>query len=227
MRSRSVWAAPAPPPVRAFNIFLGGGVPALHQTNGLVGPLAPLAPLAGKMAFMRGVEGPGGHPAAAGAAFTGKNLVNDTTAGGPSVDNEVMRFAYPTGKPPTPIDVQGVGYYYKFLDNPSRWVKSWDENGHPKGGLVDNPEEALRDVLRRGAGGACRPRPDGGPRRRRPTRSSRRASSTPSSASTSSTRATPRTSRWRRARRSPITSTPSGSSRAASRARRSSGRRRP
>lgn len=153
MRSRSVWAAPAPPPVRAFNIFLGGGVPAIHQGNGLVGPLAPLAPLATKMAFLRGVEGPGGHPGAAGAAYTGKNLVNDTQAGGPSVDNEVMRFAYPTGKPPTPIDVQGVGYYYKFLDNPSRWVKSWDENGHPKGGLVDDPKKLFSTFFGAAPGG--------------------------------------------------------------------------
>jgi len=153
MRSRSVFAAPAAPPVRAFNIFLGGGVPALHQANGLVGPLAPLAPLASKMAFIRGIEGPGGHPAAAGAAFTGKNLVNDTTAGGPSVDNEVMRFAYPTGKPPTAIDVQGVGYYYKFLDNPSRWVKSWDENGHPKGGLVDDPKQLFTTFFGQAPGG--------------------------------------------------------------------------
>jgi len=154
MRSRSVWAAPAPPPVRAFNVFFGGGAPAFFQKSGLVGPLAPLAPLAGKMAFLRGIEGPGGHPAAAGNAFTGKNLVNDTTAGGPSVDNEVMRFAYPQGKPPTPIDVQGVGYYYKFLDNPSRWVKSWDENGHPKGGLVDDPKKLFATFFGQAPGGA-------------------------------------------------------------------------
>jgi hypothetical protein len=154
MRSRSVWAAPAAPPVRAFNIFLGGGVPGIHAKNGLVGPLAPLAPLAGKMAFMRAVEGPGGHPAAAGAAFTGANLVNDTTAGGPSVDNAVMRFAYPTGKPPTPIDVQGVGYYYKFLDNPSRWTKSWDQNGHPMGGLVDDPKKLFSTFFGAMPGGA-------------------------------------------------------------------------
>jgi hypothetical protein len=153
MRSRSVWAAPAAPPVRAFNIFFGGGAPQIFQAQGLVGPLAPLAPLAGKMAFLRGVEGPGGHPAAAGAAFTGANLVNDTTAGGPSVDNEVMRFAYPTGKPPTPIDVQGVGYYYKFLDNPSRWVKSWDQNGHPMGGLVDDPKKLFATFFGAAPGG--------------------------------------------------------------------------
>jgi hypothetical protein len=153
MRTRSVWAAPVPPPVRAFNIFLGGGVPEPHQRNGLVGPLAPLLPLANKMAFIRGVEGPGGHPAAAGAAFTGKNLVNETTAGGPSIDNEIIRHAYAAGKPPTPIDVQGVGYYYKFLDNPSRWVKSWDQNGHPKGGLVDDPNALFSTFFGKAVGG--------------------------------------------------------------------------
>jgi hypothetical protein len=153
MRSRSVWAAPATPPVRAFNIFFGGGAPYIHQKNGLVGPMAPLAALAGKMAFLRGIEGPGGHPAAAGAAFTGANLVNDTAVSGPSVDNEVMRFAYPSGKPPTPIDVQGVGYYYKFLDDPSRWVKSWDQNGHPMGGLVDDPRQLFTTFFGAAPGG--------------------------------------------------------------------------
>jgi Protein of unknown function (DUF1552) len=155
MRTRSVWGAPAAPPVRAFNIFLGGGVPQLHQLNGLVGPLAPLAPLASKMAFVRGIVGPGGHPLAAGAAFTGQNLVNDTTAGGPSIDNEIMRHAYPTGKPPTPIDVQGVGYYYKFLDDPSRWVKSWDEQGHPMGGLVDDPKALFSSFFGGAVGGGA------------------------------------------------------------------------
>jgi Protein of unknown function (DUF1552) len=153
MRTRSVWAAPVAPPVRAFNIFLGGGVPKLHQQGGLVGPLAPLAPLANKMAFLRGIVGPGGHPGAAGAAFTGKDLVNDTTAGGPSIDNEIMRHAYPTGKPATPIDVQGMGYYYKFLDNPSRWVKSWDQQGHPMGGLVDDPKMLFANFFGAAPGG--------------------------------------------------------------------------
>jgi hypothetical protein len=156
MRTRSVWGAPVAPPQRAFNIFLGGGVPSLHWGGGtaLAGPLAPLAPLKDKMAFIRGIEGPGGHPGAAGAAFTGKNLVNDTTAGGPSIDNELMRFAYPTGKPPTPIDVQGAGYYYKFLDNPSRWVKSWDEQGHPKGNFVDDPKALFATFFGAAPGGA-------------------------------------------------------------------------
>jgi hypothetical protein len=156
MRTRSVWGAPAAPPARAFNIFLGGGVPPLHWGGGtdLVGPLAPLAPLKNKLAFVRGLEGLGGHPAAAGAAFTGKNLVNDTTAGGPSIDNELMRHAYPTGKPPTPVDVQGAGYYYKFLDNPSRWVKSWDEQGHPKGNFVDDPRALFATFFGAAPGGA-------------------------------------------------------------------------
>jgi hypothetical protein len=153
MRTRSVWAAPVAPPVRAFNIFLGGGVPLPHQTMGLVGPLAPLAPLKDKMAFIRGIQGPDGHPIAAGAAFVGKPLVNDTTAGGPSIDNEIMRHAYPTGKPPTPVDVQGMGAYYKFLDNPSRWVKSWDERGQPKGGLIDNAQALFKNFFGAAPGG--------------------------------------------------------------------------
>jgi hypothetical protein len=163
MRTRTVWGAGAPPPARAFNIFLGGGVPSLHWGGGtaLTGPLTPLAPLKDKLAFVRGLETMGGHPAAAGAAFTGKNLVNDTTAGGPSIDNELMRHAYPTGKPPTPIDVQGAGYYYKFLDNPSRWVKSWDENGHPKGSFVDDPKALFATFFGAAPGGAPMSTPTG------------------------------------------------------------------
>jgi hypothetical protein len=141
MRRRSVWAAPAPPPARAFNIFWGGGARGIHQQAGLVGPLAPLLPLQNKMAFVRGIRGPTGHHAAAGAAFVGTPPVGfNLTASGPSIDNEVMRFAYPTGKPPTPIAVQGAGYYFEFLDNPIRWCKSWDAQGQPSAGLVDDPK---------------------------------------------------------------------------------------
>jgi len=88
---------------------------------------------------LRGIQGPDGHPGAAGAAFVGRPPLNATTAGGPSIDNEIMRHAYASGKPPTPIDVQGVGSYFKFLDDPSRWVKSWDERGQPKGGFAADP----------------------------------------------------------------------------------------
>ncbi|HVR61038.1 MAG TPA: DUF1552 domain-containing protein [Polyangia bacterium] len=157
MRTRSVWAAPAAPLARAFNVFLGGGVPALHQKNGLIGPLAPLLPLKDKMAFLRGIQGPDGHPVAAGAAFVGKPLVNETTAGGPSIDNEIMRHAYQSGRPNTPIDVQGMGFYYKFLDNPSRWVKSWDGQGRPKGNLVDNPTDLFTSFFGKPPGGATMP----------------------------------------------------------------------
>ena len=157
MRTRSVWAAPAPPPARAFNIFLGGGVPALHQKNGLVGPLAPLLPLKDKMAILRGIQGPDGHPVAAAAAFVGRPPVNNTTAGGPSIDNEIMRHAYQSGRPDTPIDVQGMGFYYKFLDDPSRWVKSWDEQGHPKGDLVDNPTDLFTSFFGKPPGGVTMP----------------------------------------------------------------------
>jgi len=157
MLTHSVWAAPPAAPVRAFNVFTGGGVPKVFQLQGLVGPLAPLAPLAKKMAFVRGIQGPNGHPIGAGAAFVGKPLVNDTTAGGPSIDNEIMRFAYPTGKPPTPIAVQGAGYYFKFLDNPSRWVKSWDAQGHPAAGLVDDPAVLFSNFFGKAPGGMPMP----------------------------------------------------------------------
>ena len=63
MRSRSVWAAPAAPPVRAFNIFFGGGAPQIFQKDGLVGPLAPLcAPLAEQDGLPARHRGPGRPP---------------------------------------------------------------------------------------------------------------------------------------------------------------------
>jgi hypothetical protein len=153
MLEHSVWGAPPAPPVRAFNIFLGGGVPAIFQQAGLVGPLAPLVPLASKMAFVRGIQGPGGHPAGAANAFVGKDSITNTQMGGPSIDNEIMRFAYPTGAPPTPVAVQGAGYYYKFLDDPSRWVKSWDAQGHPTTGLADDPRVFFSTLFGQPPGG--------------------------------------------------------------------------
>jgi len=153
MRTRSVWAAPAAAPVRAFNVFLGGGAPKVFQLAGLTGPLTPLAPLQNKMAFLRGIQGPGGHVLGAGAAFVGKPPINNTTMGGPSIDNEILRFAYPSGKPPTPIAVQGAGYYYKFLDDPSRWVHSWDVQGHPAAGLVADPKVLFATLFGAAPGG--------------------------------------------------------------------------
>jgi hypothetical protein len=162
MRTRSVWAAPGAAPVRALNIFLGGGVPKVFQLAGLTGPLSPLAPLANKMAFVRGIQGPGGHVLGAGAAFVGQPLVNDTTVGGPSIDNEIMRFAYPMGTPPTPITVQGAGFYFKFLDNPSRWVHSWDAQGHPAAGLVSDPKLLFANLFGAAPGGMKTPAPAAG-----------------------------------------------------------------
>ena len=159
MRTRSVWAAPAAAPVRAFNIFLGGGVPKVFQAGGLVGPLSPLAPLANKMAFVRGIQGLEGHVLGAGGAFTGVPLVNDTQLGGPSIDNDIMRFAYPTGKPPTPIAVQGAGHYWKFLDNPTRWVHSWDAQGHPAAGNVNDPKVLFATLFGAAPGGMMAPPP--------------------------------------------------------------------
>jgi hypothetical protein len=153
MLPESAWGAPPVPPVRAFNVFLGGGVPAIFQQAGLVGPLTPLAPLASKMAFVRGIQGPGGHPAGAANAFVGKNAINLTTMGGPSIDNEIMRFAYPSGTAPTPVPVQAAGYYYKFLDDPSRWVKSWNAQGQPSCGLVTDPKVLFSTLFGQAPGG--------------------------------------------------------------------------
>ena len=131
-----------------------------------------------------------------------------------------MRFAYPTGKPPTPIDVQGVGYYYKFLDNPSRWVKSWDQNGHPMGGLVDDPKKLFATFFGAAPGGM-------------PTGMTAPAAPSPDQKLAKSILDTVvgqyqfymsdagNLSMASAARRSPTTSTPSASSRTASRARRS------
>ena len=139
MQTRSVWGAPAAPPTRAFNIFFAGGVPLPFQQAGLVGPLTPLLPLKDKMAFLRGIVGPDGHPASAGAAFVGKPPVDSNTAGGPSIDHEIMRHAYATGRPPTPLGAQAMGFFYAFLDQPTRWMKSWNELGQPNTDLIDTP----------------------------------------------------------------------------------------
>ena len=154
MRTRSVWGAPAAPPARAFNIFYGGGAPLPFQQAGLVGPLAPLAPFKDKMAFLRGIQGPDGHPVGAGATFVGKPPLDDSTAGGPSIDYEIMRKAYPTGRPPTPLRAQGMGFHYKFLDASIHWMKSWDEFGKPNTSLITSPTDLFTLLFGRVPGSA-------------------------------------------------------------------------
>ncbi|HVR62817.1 MAG TPA: DUF1552 domain-containing protein [Polyangia bacterium] len=139
MRTRSLWAAPVDPPARAFNIFFDGGVPLPLQQAGLQGPLAPLLPFNDKMAFLRGIVGPDGHPASAGAAFVGKPPIDYTTAGGPSIDDEIMRHAYADRPPPTALGPQGMGFFYSFLDQPIRWIKSWRPQGTANAELIDTP----------------------------------------------------------------------------------------
>jgi Protein of unknown function (DUF1552) len=154
MRTRSVWAVPADPPTRAFNIFFSGSVPLPFQQAGLVGPLTPLLPFKDKMAFIRGIVGPDGHPASAGAAFVGKPAIDYVTAGGPSIDDEIMRHAYaPAGQTPTPLGPQAMGFFYSFLNQPFRWIKSWNQGGQANADLIDTPADLFTRLFGRPPGG--------------------------------------------------------------------------
>jgi len=113
-------AAPAAPPARAFNIFLGGGVPGPHQRAGLVGPLTPLLPLKDKMAFLRGIQGPDAtrsRPARRSSASRWSTTPR-RAARRRSRDHAPRLRRRPA---PDADRRAGDGLYYKFLDNPSRW----------------------------------------------------------------------------------------------------------
>ncbi|MEM9194278.1 MAG: hypothetical protein AAGF12_34195, partial [Myxococcota bacterium] len=56
MRTTSVFAAAPEPPVRAYNVFFGLGMPTPLHSEGYSGVIEPLMPVQDKLAILRGVD---------------------------------------------------------------------------------------------------------------------------------------------------------------------------
>lgn len=140
-------AKPEDPPVRAFNIFFGLGVPAPLQQEGYSGVLEPLAPLRDKLLLLREVDhtradesGINAHYDGSTAAFTAEPPNGTAKAGGASIDQMVRKAHYPNGLPEGVISTLIAGTFFR-RDRPSRHSHSWNEDGSVAARIRETPKE--------------------------------------------------------------------------------------
>jgi hypothetical protein len=148
MSSRSVWAAPADPPVRCITIFFGLGVSNGFTSRGYGGPLEPLKPFENRIAiFRRGdmSQARGGevHVEGGPCIFVGAKRANYTPAHA-SIDQVFRRQLHPDGVP-TPIGTMATGFWFRegFTPQP---LRCWNEDGSRVMYPIKSPS-ALFDAL--------------------------------------------------------------------------------
>lgn len=137
MRSRTVWGGGAEPPIRAFNLFFGLGVPTPLQEEGFAGPLQPLGELSDKLLVVRHVDhvradigGDNAHFDGATAAFNAIPSGGEVQSGGPSIDQMIRAQAYPGGQPEGVIPTLLAGTFFR-RSRPGRFIHSWNLDGSP------------------------------------------------------------------------------------------------
>ncbi len=152
MRSTSVYAASPAPPMRAFNVFHGLGVPTPLQTEGFDGPLAPFAALEDTLCIVRGVNhvrcdeaGINAHFDGAAGAFTAEQPNGEALAGGPSMDQVIREHFYPDGLPAGLLAAVLMGTYFR-RSRPARYIHSWLGDGSAASLPKEDPV-ALFDLL--------------------------------------------------------------------------------
>ena len=146
-------AAPAAPPVRAFNIFFGLGIPAPLQTENYDGVLEPLKPLRDKLLIMRGVDqvrcdesGINAHFDGSSGAFTAEPPNGDALSGGPSIDQVVRHTHYPDGQPPEVVPTLVAGTYFR-RSRISRFVHSFNDDGTVAAQMQERPRDVFDRVF--------------------------------------------------------------------------------
>jgi hypothetical protein len=158
MRVRSVYAAPAPAPHRAITLFFGEGMPNHCQEDflgALNGPLEPLKRHQKKLSFVRGLGFPqmgGAHEAGALCSFNGERFRSKDRAGGPSIDQVMLRELYKGGLPAGMIPTLAMGFYGSYRTQEGHWrrVRSWKDDGSPS----EIPKAFPSDLFRRVFGAA-------------------------------------------------------------------------
>ncbi|MBW3599483.1 MAG: DUF1552 domain-containing protein [Planctomycetes bacterium] len=146
-------AAQAAPPVRAFNVFFGLGIPAPLQTEGFDGVLEPLKPLRDKLLIMRDVDqvrcdesGINAHFDGASGAFTAEPPDGEAKAGGPSIDQVIRKASYPQGLPPGMVPTLVAGTFFR-RSRVSRYVHSYNEDGTVAAAMQEKPLDLFQRVF--------------------------------------------------------------------------------
>ena len=141
------------PPVRAFNVFFGLGIPAPLQTEGFDGVLEPLKPLASKLLIMRNVDqvrcdesGINAHFDGASGAFTAEPPDGEAKAGGPSIDQVIRKGHYPNGLPSGMVPTLVGGTFFR-RSRVSRYVHSYNQDGTVAGIMQERPRDLFERVF--------------------------------------------------------------------------------
>lgn len=153
MMTSSAAAASSAPPVRAFNVFFGLGIPAPLQTEGYDGVLEPLQPLSKKLLIMRNVDqvrcdesGINAHFDGASGAFTAEPPDGEAKSGGPSIDQVVRKAHYPDGMPPGMVPTLIAGTYFR-RSRVSRYVHSYNHDGTVAATIQEKPRDVFNRVF--------------------------------------------------------------------------------
>ena len=153
MVSSAVAAPIGDPPVRAFNVFFGLGIPAPLQREGFDGVLEPLKPLREKLLIMRGVDqvrcdqsGINAHFDGASGAFTAEPPNGEAKSGGPSIDQVIRKAAYPDGLPPGMVSTLIGGTFFR-RSRVSRYVHSYNEDGTVAATIQEKPRDLFDRVF--------------------------------------------------------------------------------
>jgi hypothetical protein len=145
------------PPVRAFNVFFGLGIPAPLQKEGLDGVLEPLKPLADKLLILRQVDqvrcdrdGMNAHYDGATGAFNAEPPDGEAKAGGPSIDQVIRKSLYPNGLPAGMVPTLVAGTFFR-RSRVGRYVHSYNDDGTVAAAMQERP----RDLFDRVFGGSA------------------------------------------------------------------------
>ena len=146
-------ASQTAPPVRAFNLFFGLGIPAPLQTEGYDGVLEPLKPLSDKLLIMRNVDqvrcdekGINAHFDGASGAFTAEPPQGEAKSGGPSIDQVIRKANYPDGLPPGMVSTLVGGTFFR-RSRISRYVHSYNEDGTVAATMQERPRDLFDRVF--------------------------------------------------------------------------------
>ncbi len=141
------------PPVRAFNVFFGLGIPSPLQAEGFSDVLEPLKPLAKKLLIMRNVDqvrcdapGINAHYDGASGAFTAEPPDGEARSGGPSIDQVVRKTHYPQGLPPGMAPTIVAGTFFR-RSRVGRYVHSYNQDGSVAAAMQESPRRLFQRVF--------------------------------------------------------------------------------
>jgi hypothetical protein len=151
--SRAAAAPAQDPPVRAFNVFFGLGIPAPLQNEGYDGVLEPLQPLSDKLLILRGVDqvrcdrsGMNAHYDGATGAFTAEPPDGEAKAGGPSLDQVIRRARYLDGLPAGMVPTLVAGTFFR-RSRVGRYLHSYNDDGTVAAVMQERPRDLFERVF--------------------------------------------------------------------------------